>query len=340
MMTTWSSSAAQPIHGWQQGSHFASSPYSSGFLHGGMQRPRQSPYYSESLRSSYQSAQAQETLQFQDELNELMMGNPEGCEPQSSVSPDTTHPSYRWSGEGQCDNAFSPSFDDSIMASSSEYGMSSFSSCTHSTATSPQEPATPAAHQWETQQTGPHIRRDSVNMTVNGLLRPYSQYDSFNMSLQQSDTIQECEDQKVNPAHMPDLVDPCQFVPSSKLAPSVFTPAWSINPDFGLPDSIGDMSSSHDADPFFHRVRWLPEGARPQSSVRAEQDRLIIEGKRRNMSYKEIKEHYKIEGAVSTLRGRYRAAVKPKSQRVRKPEWKPKDVSLPIPAMFPIQLID
>jgi hypothetical protein len=90
-----------------------------------------------------------------------------------------------------------------------------------------------------------------------------------------------------------------------------------------------DASPQHDADLFFQKFRWLPEGARPQWSVRAEQDKLIVEGKARNMSYKEIKEHYKIEGAVSTLRGRYRAAVKPKSQRVRKPEWKPKDVSWP-----------
>jgi hypothetical protein len=335
-MMTWSSSVAQPINGWQQGPHFASSPFSSGFLHGGTQRQRHPASYSEELRSSYQSTQTQETLQFQDELSELMMGKSDESE---SFGLDTTKIPYQWSGDTQwCDNLVSPSMN-SVMTSCPEYGMSSWDS----TAASPQEtiePASPEAHAWKTHQVKPHIRRDSVNdVTPNGLPATYSQYENP-MSFQYSNNIQGCEDQKVKPSQESNWVGLSQFNTSSTLPLDVFRPTWLINPELDAHERVRNVSLPQETDPFFHRIRWLPEGARPQSSVRAEQDRLIIEGKRQNMSYKEIKEHYKIEGAVSTLRGRYRAAIKPKNQRVRKPEWKPKDVSRPSKAMILIQAAD
>lgn len=321
MMATGPSSAAQPIRGWQQGPYFASLPYSSGFLHGGMQRPRQPSYCSESLRGSYPSTQAQETLQFQDELSELMMQDV-GCQSRSlsdPFGPDTARTPYQWSGEAQwCGNIVSPSLDDSIMASSSEYALSSLDS----TAPSPQEPTSPEARPWQGHPVEPHIRRDSMNdATINSLSGTYGQCGSYIMTSQHLNIMQGGEDQKVNPNHMTGLVGPCQLNTASTLALDVFRPAWSVNSDFDSHENVVDASPQHDADLFFQ--------ARPQWSVRAEQDKLIVEGKARNMSYKEIKEQYKIEGAVSTLRGRYRAAVKPKSQRVRKPAWKPKDVSWP-----------
>ena len=45
------------------------------------------------------------------------------------------------------------------------------------------------------------------------------------------------------------------------------------------------------------------------------------------MKAKEIKEKGKFLEAESTLRGRYRALTKPMQERVRRPEWKPIDVS-------------
>lgn len=320
MATTWSS-AAQPIQGWQQGQYSSPSPFSSNFLHGGKQLPRQSTsYYSETLRSSSQSTQALETLQFQDELNELMMGDGHGGELRSlsdPFAPEAAHSSFQWNGEASwCGDAVTPSLDGSTMTSS-DYAMSSLDS----SAPSPQEATSPEAHPWKFHPVEPHIRRDSMNDPIpHGLPATYTQYSNYELSSQPSDIMEGCEDQKANPNYMPDLISPCQFNTAPTLSPGGFKPAWPVSPDF-------DMPSPHGVYPPFHRVRWFPEGTRPQTSLRAEQDKLIVEGKRQNMSYKEIKEHYKIDGAVSTLRGRYRAAVKPKNQRVRKPEWKPKDVS-------------
>lgn len=321
MATTWSSSTAQPIQGWQQGQYFTSAPFSSNFLHGGKQQPRQpSSYSSETIRSSYQSTQALETLQFQDELSELMMGDIHGGEMQSlpdPFTPEAQHNPFQWSGEASwCGDAVTPSLDGSTMTGS-EYAMSSLDS----SAPSPQEPTSPEALSWRFHQVEPHIRRDSMNDTIpHTLPATYSYYSNYEVSSQPSTIMQGCEEPKSNPNHVPGLSSPCQFNIVPAFPPGGFRPAWSVSPDV-------DRSSHVDVDASFHRFRCFPEGARPTTSARAEQDKLIVEGKGRNMSYKEIKEYYKIDGAVSTLRGRYRAAVKPKDQRVRKPEWKPKDVS-------------
>jgi hypothetical protein len=57
----------------------------------------------------------------------------------------------------------------------------------------------------------------------------------------------------------------------------------------------------------------------------------LIECKRRGLSYKDIKRLGGFEEAESTLRGRFRTLTKSKEQRVRKPQWKDKDVSDRIP---------
>ncbi|GFF41381.1 hypothetical protein IFM58399_06242 [Aspergillus lentulus] len=58
---------------------------------------------------------------------------------------------------------------------------------------------------------------------------------------------------------------------------------------------------------------------------------FLIECKRRGLSYKDIKRLGGFEEAESTLRGRFRTLTKSKEQRVRKPQWKDKDVSDRIP---------
>ncbi|TID20604.1 D-xylose 1-dehydrogenase (NADP(+)) [Venturia nashicola] len=321
MAATWSSSTAQPIQGWQQGQYFTSSPFFSHFLHRGKQQPGQSTsYYSETMRGSYQSTQSLETLQFQDELSELMMGDSNGGEMQSipdPFAPETPHNSFQWSGEASwCGDIVNPSLDGSNLTIS-DYAMSSLDS----TAPSPQEPTSPEACPWRFYQAEPHIRRDSMDEIVpHGFPEAYSQYSNYEISSQPSNMTQGCEDPKANPNHVPDLTSQCQFN-TTTFPLGDFRPAWSVSPDV-------DRPSHDDADSPFHKFRCFPEGTRPVTTARAEQDKLIVEGKRRNMSYKEIKEYYRIDGAVSTLRGRYRAAVKPKNQRVRKPEWKPKDLKL------------
>lgn len=56
---------------------------------------------------------------------------------------------------------------------------------------------------------------------------------------------------------------------------------------------------------------------------------FLIECKRRGLSYKDIKKIGGFKEAESTLRGRFRTLTKSKEQRVRKPQWQPKDVSCP-----------
>ena len=54
---------------------------------------------------------------------------------------------------------------------------------------------------------------------------------------------------------------------------------------------------------------------------------LLIEYKRRGLSYKDIKRMGNFREAESTLRGRFRTLTKSKDQRVRKPQWQERDVS-------------
>ena len=54
---------------------------------------------------------------------------------------------------------------------------------------------------------------------------------------------------------------------------------------------------------------------------------FLIDCKRRGLSYKEIKRAGNFKEAESTLRGRFRTLTKSKEQRVRKPQWQPRDVS-------------
>ncbi|PKY06964.1 hypothetical protein P168DRAFT_287485 [Aspergillus campestris IBT 28561] len=56
---------------------------------------------------------------------------------------------------------------------------------------------------------------------------------------------------------------------------------------------------------------------------------LLIEYKRRGLSYKDIKRIGGFREAESTLRGRFRTLTKAKDQRVRKPMWSEKDVCPP-----------
>jgi hypothetical protein len=63
---------------------------------------------------------------------------------------------------------------------------------------------------------------------------------------------------------------------------------------------------------------------------RADEDKILIEGKQNGLTYKEIRKKMRTRVAESTLRGRYRSLTKERKDRVRKPVWMPKDVSVKI----------
>ncbi|POS85844.1 hypothetical protein EPUL_001874 [Erysiphe pulchra] len=61
---------------------------------------------------------------------------------------------------------------------------------------------------------------------------------------------------------------------------------------------------------------------------RSAKDEFLIQKRRAGMSYKDIRLEGGYTEAESTLRGRFRTLTKPKSARVRKPEWSDKDTDL------------
>jgi hypothetical protein len=73
----------------------------------------------------------------------------------------------------------------------------------------------------------------------------------------------------------------------------------------------------------------MPRSASAQAQ-REHNDRMLLEGKKRGETYKEIKKKLIGENpAESTLRGRYRSLTKARRDRVRKPVWTKTDVSKP-----------
>jgi hypothetical protein len=57
-------------------------------------------------------------------------------------------------------------------------------------------------------------------------------------------------------------------------------------------------------------------------------DRYIIKSRKEGLSFRMIKERGNLHVAESTLRGRYRGLTKPPEQRVRRPAWSTRDVSV------------
>lgn len=96
--------------------------------------------------------------------------------------------------------------------------------------------------------------------------------------------------------------------------PSSHGSSPSVNSPFEYTSPMNEMMPSQVPSP-------LP------TEERRTQDELLIECRRANISYKDIKEQYGFEQSISTLRGRYRNLTKQRHERVRKPNWTPMDVS-------------
>ncbi|KAL7911316.1 hypothetical protein GGI35DRAFT_478677 [Trichoderma velutinum] len=78
------------------------------------------------------------------------------------------------------------------------------------------------------------------------------------------------------------------------------------------------------------RARRLPviQLSSEESVERAEKDLFLVESRRQNISYKDIKRLGNFSEAESTLRGRYRTLTKDKKDRVRDPKWTEIDIDL------------
>ena len=76
------------------------------------------------------------------------------------------------------------------------------------------------------------------------------------------------------------------------------------------------------------------EAIKPNIHYTDSRNALLIDWKRRGLSYKDIKRIGGFKEAESTLRGRFRTLTKTKEQRVRKPKWTERDVSFPTPCHY------
>lgn len=76
------------------------------------------------------------------------------------------------------------------------------------------------------------------------------------------------------------------------------------------------------------RAQSNPESASDFHAQRRADDAILLEGKRNGLTYKDIRKKLHKKCAESTLRGRYRSLTKARQERVRKPVWREKDVSL------------
>ena len=98
--------------------------------------------------------------------------------------------------------------------------------------------------------------------------------------------------------------------------------------------SLGMLGETTDpsATEFFPTLSHNPKTGSPHEMVlhshREAQDHYLIQSKLSGMSYKEIKAKGQFKEAESTLRGRFRSLTKSKDQRVRRPQWQERDVSV------------
>lgn len=104
------------------------------------------------------------------------------------------------------------------------------------------------------------------------------------------------------------------------------------NPNNYIPFSNG-LPQTNSAGSFFNTFGQISSyqpsyTERMNSWTNDARNALLIECKRRGLSYRDIKKIGGFREAESTLRGRYRTLTKSKDQRVRRPHWKDNDVSI------------
>ncbi|KAE8382225.1 hypothetical protein BDV26DRAFT_278229 [Aspergillus bertholletiae] len=119
----------------------------------------------------------------------------------------------------------------------------------------------------------------------------------------------------------------------SKLASVSFPIVRERSPD----NSVHNLAQSYYDNPCIHHLVYpanrecflqSQRGNRQIAHYNHYRDAFLVECKRRGLSYKDIKRIGGLKEAESTLRGRFRTLTKSKEQRVRKPQWQEKDISL------------
>ncbi|KAF7444649.1 hypothetical protein PtrSN002B_008424 [Pyrenophora tritici-repentis] len=93
--------------------------------------------------------------------------------------------------------------------------------------------------------------------------------------------------------------------------------------------AAGAQRTSHATLPMLFDSHVSTNAASSQMQNRVHNDKLLLEGKKNGLTYNQISRQWLgPPPEMSTLRGRYRALIKPKNQRVRKPNWTQNDCDL------------
>ncbi|KAL5119513.1 hypothetical protein ACEQ8H_002578 [Pleosporales sp. CAS-2024a] len=88
-------------------------------------------------------------------------------------------------------------------------------------------------------------------------------------------------------------------------------------------DERTNALGSEDFQERVYKTRVMDSEARRKAD-----DRILLDGKKEGLTYKEIRKKMYTKCAESTLRGRYRSLTKARQDRVRRPFWHKKDIEL------------
>ena len=153
---------------------------------------------------------------------------------------------------------------------------------------------------------------------------------SFNPSTGHTGRGQTIQIPRKSPVYAPEH---CYSHDSNQGASPWYNPKYfSSTDDMWGTQSQSPLGTESHAAPTQDRIQprfQVPRRASTQAQ-RERNDRVLIEGKKRGETYKEIKKKLIGENpAESTLRGRYRSLTKDRRDRVRKPVWTKFDVRKP-----------
>ncbi|KIW65614.1 hypothetical protein PV04_07858 [Phialophora macrospora] len=115
--------------------------------------------------------------------------------------------------------------------------------------------------------------------------------------------------------------------PTSQYREADASLAMNYRPQYPDPE---DFETPVSSTPGLTSASTTPNGQQAARGAQRDtsKDALLVRLRQDGKSYKQIKETGGFEEAESTLRGRYRTLIKPKEARVRKPEWRDRDIQL------------
>jgi hypothetical protein len=156
-----------------------------------------------------------------------------------------------------------------------------------------------------------------------------SQYDtdySYSQKSSPADSPWYSEDGSLSMAAMPYRP---REPPTSKAPINSLPAGFQFCVDGHSSSALVALEEAHPNVPARNHFRSSVQGPRALDAhaQRKADDEILLDGKKKGLTYKEIRRSMHSKCAESTLRGRYRSLTKARQDRVRKPVWRSKDVS-------------